>query len=72
MRLLLLAGDDHRLDRSGQLVGIADGPSRSIRQSLQAVVLIAIEDLVAGLARDAELPAHIAHAFALKQPGDKS
>ncbi|NRQ14617.1 hypothetical protein BHMPCIPO_01857 [Ensifer sesbaniae] len=40
--------------------------------SLQAVVLIAIEDLVAGLARDAELPAHIAHAFALKQPGDKS
>jgi integration host factor subunit beta len=31
-----------------------------------------VEDFVAGLARDAELPAHIAHAFALKQPGDKT
>lgn len=31
---------------------------------IQTVFLVAVEDLVAGLARDAELPAHIAHAFA--------
>ncbi|OWW00947.1 hypothetical protein ATY81_06840 [Rhizobium sp. R72] len=72
MRLLLLEPHDHCLDRLRQLVGVTHRPSRPIRQRLQAVILVAIEDLVAGLARDAELPAHIAHAFALKQPGDKT
>src|SRR6202020_2383331 len=40
-------------------------------QRLEAVILIAIEDLVTGLARDAELPANLAHRLALQKSGDK-
>ena len=36
---------------------------------MHATLLIAIEDLVAGLAGDAELPADVAHRFAVQQPG---
>jgi len=43
-----------------------------VRQGLQPVLLAAIEDLVAGLARDPERPTHLAHTFALQQTGDKS
>ena len=46
-----------------QLVGVAHRPPRAIGQRLEPVLLVAIEDLVAGLARDAELPADIASSL---------
>jgi hypothetical protein len=54
VRLVLLAGDDQALDRAWQLIGGADRPTRPVGQGLEPVLLAAIEDLVAGLARDAE------------------
>ena len=43
-----------------QLVGVAHRPPRAVAQGLEPVLLVAVEDLVAGLAGDAELPADIA------------
>jgi hypothetical protein len=45
-------------------MGIAIGPAASVGQPLNAALLIAIEDLVAGLARNAELPAKFGHRLA--------
>src|SRR6516165_9165221 len=67
MRLLLLESDDQAFDLRRQLVGVANRPPRAIRQGLEPMLLVAIEDLVAGLARDAELPAHIRHRLALQK-----
>ena len=41
----------------GKLVGIAKGAPAPVGESLHPAFLIAIEDLVAGLAGDSELPA---------------
>ena len=57
VRLLALEPDDQALDLRRQLVGVAHRPPRAVAQCLQAVFLVAVEDLVAGLARDPELPA---------------
>ena len=43
------------LQLKGQLIGIAIGTSASVGEPVNAAFLIAIEDLVAGLARDPEL-----------------
>src|SRR5436190_14408687 len=67
MRLAAPVFEDQPLDLVGQLVGIAHRPARAIAQRLQPLVLVAIEYLVAGLARDAELPAHLAHAFSVEK-----
>jgi hypothetical protein len=56
-RLVLLEAHDLRLDLEGELVGVAVGPARAIGEAVQADLVIAGEDLVAGLARDAELAA---------------
>jgi len=55
----------------GWLVGIAHRPPRAIRQGLQPMLLVAIEDLVAGLARYAELPTQMAHLLAFQQASHK-
>ena len=52
------------LDLKGKLVGIAIGTAASVGESLHAAFLIAIEDLVAGLAGDPELPAQFRHGLA--------
>jgi hypothetical protein len=63
MRLAAPGLDDQALDLAGQLVGVAHRPPRAVAELFQALVLVAFEDLVAGLARDPELTAHLAHAF---------
>jgi hypothetical protein len=71
VRLAALAFDDQGLDLRRQLVGIADRAPRAVTQGFQPVLLVATEDLVAGLARDAELAADLGHRLALQQAGDK-
>src|SRR3954447_13016000 len=72
MRLLGLELDNQGLDLGRQLVGVANRPSGAVVQRLEPVFLVTIENLVAGLAGDAELPAHIRHGFPVQQPGDKA
>ena len=59
VRLVALEADDQALDLRRQLVGVAHRPARAVAQGLEAVLLVAVEDLVAGLARDAELAADL-------------
>jgi hypothetical protein len=47
-----------------KLVGIAIGTPASVGEPVNAAFLIAIEDLVAGLAGDAKLPAKFRHRLA--------
>ena len=72
VRLLGLEADDKGLDLLRELVGIAHRPSGAVAERLQAVFLVAIENLVAGLARYAELPADLGHGFPFQKPGDKA
>jgi hypothetical protein len=54
MRLVTLGCDDQALNLARRLVGVANRPARTVGQGLETVFLIALEDLVAGLARNAE------------------
>ena len=54
-----------------QLIGVAHRPPRAVRQGLQSVFLVPVKDLVAGLARDPELPAHVRHGLTIEQAGHK-
>src|SRR5213592_1684980 len=69
--LLLLELDDGLLDLEGELTGMPVGPSGAIRQALHPAVLVAAEDLVAGLARDPELPAQHRHLLPVQPTGHK-
>ncbi len=60
------------LDLHRQLVGVAIGPSTSVREAINATIFVATIDLVAGLAGDAELTAKPCHLLAIEQAGDKS
>jgi hypothetical protein len=64
--ILALEADDSRLERGRPAVGLAEGPTVTVGQGLEAAILIAVEDLVASLARDAELGAQRRHLFALE------
>jgi hypothetical protein len=70
--LVPLEIDDQPLDLVRQLVGIAHRPARAIGERIEPLVLVAVEYLVAGLTRNAEIAAHLAHAFALEKTGDKA
>jgi hypothetical protein len=72
MRLVALEIDDQPLHLVRQLVGIAHRPARAIGERLEPLIPIAIEDLVAGLAGNAEIAAHLAHALAVEKTGDKA
>src|SRR5512141_3003858 len=69
---LSLEADDQRFDLRRQLVGIAHRPTGAIAQRLEAALLVAIEDLVTGLAGDSELPARVRHRVAVEQLGNKA
>jgi len=56
-RLLMLETHDLRFNLERQLVGMAVWPARAVVQAVQADVIVASKDLVAGLTGDAELPA---------------
>src|ERR1700722_15184543 len=69
---LALGCYDGRFDLLGQLVGIAVGAPGTIREPLQSAFLITIEDLVASLAGDPELPAQTGHALAVLEPNHET
>src|ERR1700745_4349821 len=48
----------------GKLVGVAIRAATAVGQALHAALLVTIEDLVAGLARDAKLSAQLSHRLA--------
>src|SRR5215467_12984343 len=64
MRFVALELNDQALDLMRQLIGVADRAPGAVGQGLEPVVFIALEDLVAGLPRDAEFSAHEAHLLA--------
>ena len=70
-RPVLLQAHDLRLDLEGQLVRVAVGPARAVGKPFQTDFVVAREDLVAGLARDAELTAQHRHLLPIQQPGDE-
>jgi hypothetical protein len=72
MRLVPLEIDDQPLDLVRQLVGIPHRPARAIAQRIQSLIFVAVEDLVTGLAGNAELAAQLTHALALDKTGDKA
>src|SRR5512133_1921489 len=67
-----LQPDNQAFDRLRQLVGVAHRPSRAIAQGRQPVLLVAIENLVAGLAGYAEFPADVRHSLPVQEAGDKA
>ena len=71
-RVLLLDAQDGAFDLEGQLVGMPIGPAAAIVERVEAALLVAVEDLVAGDPRDAELPAQRRHLLALEQAGYES
>src|SRR5438067_1018518 len=64
---LALEPNDQLFDLEGQLVRRAVGPATAIGQSFEPAILVALEDLVAGLARDVELAAQRRHLLAVEQ-----
>src|SRR5260370_836907 len=71
MGLVALGRDDQAFDLPRQLVGVANRRARAVGQRLETVFLVALEDLVAGLARNAERATALAHRFAVQQPSDE-
>jgi len=69
--LVLLQPHDQRLDLKRELIGMSVRPPRAVGQPFQSAAIIAVEDLVAGLARDVEIPADRSHLLAVQQPGDE-
>ena len=72
VRFLALEPDDQALDLSRQLVGAAHRASGAIAQGLKPARLVAIENLLAGLAGDPEFPAYIRHGLPIQQASDKA
>jgi hypothetical protein len=72
VRLLALEPDDQAFDLLWELVGIAHRPAGPIAQGGQPALLVTIENLVAGLAGDAELPAHLGHGLPVQQTANKA
>jgi len=64
--ILALEADDYRLDRGREAVGLAEGPAVTVGERLETAIFVAVEDLVASLARDAELGAQRRHLLALE------
>src|SRR5262249_8113599 len=69
--MLSLHVEDVVLHLKGQLIGIAIGSPASIRQSFNPAFLIAIENFIAGLTGNTELPAQFRHRFAGDAASDK-
>jgi hypothetical protein len=72
VRLLVLQPDNQGLELLRELVGVAYWPPGAVAQRFQPVLLVAVENLVAGLAGYAELPADLGHGFPVQKPGDKA
>src|SRR5262245_45372625 len=70
-RILPLQAHDRRLDGRRQPIRLPVCAMAPIAEGLHAAVLVAVEDLVAGLAGNPELDAQRRHLLALEQAGDK-
>ena len=68
-RVLTPESHDERFHLHRQLIGMPVGASAAVGQPDDATVLVALVDLVAGLARDIEFPAEHRHFLAAQQPG---
>jgi hypothetical protein len=66
MRLVALGVDDQTFELLRQLVGISDRPTRAVVQGPLAVLFVAIEDLVTGLAGYAEFTAQGRHRLSFQ------
>src|SRR5688500_8509496 len=72
VRLVPLQPHDRPLDLVGQLVGVADRAPRAIGERLEPVLLVAVENFVAGLSGYPERPAHLAHSFPVQKTGHET
>src|ERR1700687_2806053 len=72
VRLLAFKVEDGCLHLRRQLVAVTPGPARTVRQGLQTRFFVAVKNLVAGLARDSELPTQGRHLLPFQQTGDKT
>ena len=70
-RVLAPQSHNQRFDLNRQLVGLPIGSPATVGQPYGAEVLVALEELVAGLARDLELTAQDRHLFATEETGHK-
>jgi hypothetical protein len=70
-RILTLQAHDGGFDRRRQPVRLPVRAVAPIAKGLDPAVFVAVEDLVAGLARNPELGAQRRHLLALEQAGDK-
>ena len=64
--VLALHIQDEVLHLEGKLIAVAIGATASVGQTLKATMLVAVEDLVAGLAGDPELSAELGHGLAIE------
>lgn len=69
-RVLALQPDDRRLERRRQPIRLAIRPPTAIGKRPEPAVFVPLEDLVAGLAGNAECGAQGRHLLALEQAGD--
>src|ERR1700730_18031521 len=70
--VLVLHVQDVVLHVEGKLVGVAIGASAPVRQPFDPAFLVATEDLIAGLAGDAQLPAELGHRLPRPAAGEKT
>src|SRR3989442_2694948 len=70
-RILPLQPDDRRLDRCRQPIRLPIRPPTAIGERCDPAVFVPLEDLVAGLPRNAERGAQRRHLLALEQAGHK-
>src|SRR5262249_18557625 len=68
---VLLEAHDLGLDLERQLVSVAIRPARAVGEPVKAGLVVAPEDLVSGLARDAELAAQPCHFLPVQQSSDE-
>src|ERR1700741_4597026 len=68
-RVLALHVQDEVFHLEGKLIRVAVGSSAPVRQPLHPAFLVAVEDLVTGLARDPKIPAEIRHWLARQPAG---
>src|SRR5580704_2018103 len=59
------------LDLKWKLVGVTIGTPASVREPVNPAFLVAIEDFVAGFARNPELPAQFRHGLTRQPPSHK-
>src|SRR5262249_862750 len=68
---LTLELNDQLLDLEGQPIGVPVRSAAAVGESVEPPVLVALEDLVAGLARDIEVATDGGHLLAVEQAGDE-